>query len=148
MNASFVLVMKDGQRRAFELNVGVIVMGRRPECDLRIPLMDVSRRHCSLDIHGDSFVLRDLGSSNGTFVNGQRIEEVQLKSGDNIQIGPLTFIFENGDTATPPSTEESKNTQNVSGNAVQQISDEDFFANIGPLGDIKSSSATDLPNPP
>lgn len=138
MNASFILVKKDGQRKAFAVNTGVVVIGRRPECDLRIPLMEVSRKHCRLEHQGDVFTIRDMGSSNGTFVNGIRIEETQLKSGDNVQIGPLTFIFESGsnDTSSPDAPVQAK---------PEQISDEDFFENIGPLGDIKSSSATDLP---
>jgi pSer/pThr/pTyr-binding forkhead associated (FHA) protein len=59
-----------------------------------------------------------MGSSNGTFVNGLRIEETQLKSGDNIQIGPLTFVFESGPAP------EAGNTP--AQGSLKQISDEDF----------------------
>ena len=148
MDASFVLIKKDGQRRTFPLAAGVTVIGRRPNCDLRIPLMDVSRRHCQLDRNGGLFTLRDLGSSNGTFVNGERIEEAQLKPGDHIQIGPLTFVLEVGAAAAPTGPEAAAAKPAGAGQPVTEISDDDFFAKIGPIEDPKGGSSTEIPTGP
>jgi pSer/pThr/pTyr-binding forkhead associated (FHA) protein len=147
-DASFVLIKKDGSRRVFLLGAGVTVIGRRSDCDLRIPLMDVSRRHCQLDRHSGLFALRDLGSSNGTFVNGEKIEEAQLKPGDHIQIGPLTFVLEVGAAALPTGAQEAGIPQSAKGEpgkAVRPMSDEEFFADLGQIEDPKGGSSTEFP---
>ena len=71
----------------------VTVIGRREDCDLRIPLPMVSRRHCELHVNQDSLKLRDLESRGGTFVNGKRVEgETTVRAGDYLRIGPLVFV--------------------------------------------------------
>jgi pSer/pThr/pTyr-binding forkhead associated (FHA) protein len=70
------------------------VIGRREDCDLRIPLGEVSRKHCRLIKDGDVVRLEDLGSSNGTYHNGQRVQEAVLTPGDNVQVGPVTFVVQ------------------------------------------------------
>jgi pSer/pThr/pTyr-binding forkhead associated (FHA) protein len=84
----------EGERRSFSLPRDVTVMGRREDCDLRIPLGEVSRKHCRLIADGESLKIEDLGSSNGTFVNGQRIQESPVNAGDAIQIGPISFVVQ------------------------------------------------------
>jgi len=84
----------DGDRRSFSLTRDITVIGRREDCDLRIPLGDVSRKHCRLVRDGDSLRLEDLGSSNGTYHNGQRVQEAILSPGDSIQVGPLVFVLQ------------------------------------------------------
>jgi pSer/pThr/pTyr-binding forkhead associated (FHA) protein len=144
MDMHLVLIKKDGQRRAFPLVAGLSIIGRHPNCDLRIPLMEISRRHCQIDCHNGLFALRDLGSFNGTFVNGERIEETQLKPGDHIQIGPLTFVLETAAAAEkPPETAKTKPNQ-----PANQISDDDFFDSLGNIEDLKSGSATEFPTEP
>lgn len=91
MNANLVLFKKSGDAKTFELPSTVTVVGRRQDCDLCVPLMVVSRRHCELNQDQGQLRLRDLGSRNGTFVNGRRVEETQLQPGDQIQIGPIKF---------------------------------------------------------
>ena len=89
-----VLVMfKDDERREFPLPKKKVIIGRRPDCDLRIPTSDVSRRHCEIGPgeKRSDLVVRDLGSSNGTFVNDKRIAETKLHPGDRLMIGPITF---------------------------------------------------------
>lgn len=97
-----VLVMfKDDERREFPLGVAKTIIGRRQDCHLRIPTRDVSRRHCEISYDDREVVVRDLGSSNGTFVNGKRIAETKLKPGDRLSIGPVTFVVQiNGEPAT------------------------------------------------
>lgn len=84
----------DGDRRSFSITRDITVIGRREDCDLRIPLGEVSRKHCRLIRDGDSLRLEDLGSSNGTFHNGQRVQEVTLGAGDTVQVGPVVFVLQ------------------------------------------------------
>ena len=84
----------DGERRSFSIARDMTVIGRREDCDLRIPLGEVSRKHCRLVRDGDSLKVEDLGSSNGTFLNGQRVQEGQLSPGDSIQVGPVVFVLQ------------------------------------------------------
>ena len=94
MAMSLVLLKKKGTRKSFAISKGITVIGRREDCDLCIPLRPVSRRHCELRQKDGILAVRDLSSSNGTFVNGVLIEEIQLNAGDFIQIGPLTFTLQ------------------------------------------------------
>lgn len=90
-----VLVMfKDGERREFPLTGNKTVLGRRQDCELRIPTRDVSRQHCALLIEGDKLTVKDLGSSNGTFVNDKRVAETRLAPGDRLRVGPVTFVVQ------------------------------------------------------
>ena len=72
---------------------GSIIVGRSRTCGLALPGADASRRHAEILGTGKGFRLRDLGSTNGTFVNGERVEEVELRPGDRIQIGGSTITF-------------------------------------------------------
>ncbi|HZL37349.1 MAG TPA: FHA domain-containing protein [Tepidisphaeraceae bacterium] len=84
----------DGERRSFSITRDMTVVGRREDCDLRIPLGDVSRKHCRLVRDSDMLRLEDLGSSNGTYLNGQRVQESLLTPGDSIQVGPVVFVLQ------------------------------------------------------
>ncbi len=95
MNASLVLLKKNGACKAFPLAGSVTVLGRRHDCDLRIPLAEVSRRHCQLSRNGDSLALQDLGSRWGTFLNDKRVDKdktIPVRAGDYLRIGPLIFV--------------------------------------------------------
>jgi uncharacterized protein DUF4388/FHA domain-containing protein len=72
---------------------GTVVLGRSRECEVRLGDADTSRRHAKIVCSGGRFVLHDLGSTNGTFVNGERVGERELEPGDRLQIGanPVTF---------------------------------------------------------
>ena len=91
MNVNLVLFKKSGESKTFPLPSTVTVLGRRQDCDLCVPLMVISRRHCEFNQDQEQLKLRDLGSRNGTFVNGRRVDEIQLNPGDEIQIGPVKF---------------------------------------------------------
>ena len=94
MQAVLVMFRSDGERRSFSLARDITVIGRREDCDLRIPLGDVSRKHCRLIRDGDAVRVEDLGSSNGTYHNGQRVQEATLAPGDSVQIGPVVFVLQ------------------------------------------------------
>lgn len=92
MNANLILFRHDGSRREFPLKPGATRIGRKDDCDIRIPLAEVSRHHCELISDRRAVRLRDLGGANGTLLNGQRAEEEELKAGDEIRVGPLVFL--------------------------------------------------------
>jgi predicted component of type VI protein secretion system len=94
MQVVLVMFRADGERRSFSIVRDMTVVGRREDCDLRIPLGEVSRKHCRLIKDADAMKLEDLGSSNGTFHNGQRVREATLGPGDTVQVGPVTFMVQ------------------------------------------------------
>ena len=124
MNINLVLFKKDGTISNFALPSTVTIIGRRQDCDLCIPLMVVSRRHCELNLDQGQLRIRDLGSRNGIMVNDQRIEETALNAGDLIRIGPVKFgvqidgepeqfIIEDTAVPQPPETVEKSKDQVV-----------------------------------
>jgi len=72
---------------------GVLTIGRDDTVELTVPFEGVSRQHAELSIQAGSARLRDLGSTNGTAVNGAEISEVVLEPGDRIQLGSVEFEF-------------------------------------------------------
>jgi pSer/pThr/pTyr-binding forkhead associated (FHA) protein len=72
---------------------GCLVIGRSRDCDLRLPNGDASRRHAEITATEAGYLLRDLGSTNGSFVNGQPVQERLLEPGDRIQISGSTITF-------------------------------------------------------
>ncbi|MGH3664034.1 MAG: FhaA domain-containing protein [Micromonosporaceae bacterium] len=85
------LVSGDG--RQYPLAIGSTTIGRGEQASMRLPDVGISRRHARLDFDGSQVVLTDLGSTNGTLVNGQRISAVALNPGDVIQIGTTSLTF-------------------------------------------------------
>jgi len=94
MQAVLVMFRNDGERRSFSITREMTVIGRRQDCDLMIPLGEISRKHCRIIRDGDSLRLEDLGSSNGTYLNAQRVQEAILTPGDSIQVGPVVFVLQ------------------------------------------------------
>ena len=112
MDINLVLFKKDGSQKSFALPSNITVIGRRHDCDLCIPLMDVSKRHCQLDRNNETLEVRDIGSRNGTYLNGQQVNgETPVKAGDYLQVGPLVFQFQidgEPEKATPPLDDQPK----------------------------------------
>ena len=94
MDVNLVLFKKDGSKKDFSLPSSITIVGRRHDCDLCIPLMVVSRRHCQFSLNNESLKVRDLESRGGTFLNGNRISEATVQAGDYLKIGPLTFLLQ------------------------------------------------------
>jgi hypothetical protein len=80
------------QRESFEVERSAVI-GRGSECDICLLNEAVSRRHAEIDWHYNGYVLRDLDSRNGTFVNGRQIVEQQLNEGDLIEVGLVQLHF-------------------------------------------------------
>ncbi len=90
-----LLLLTGGESKAFDLNGDEIVVGRLPECEIHLDSNMISRKHARLRRNGTSVILEDLGSGNGTFVNGQRITgAVTLNHDDRVKFGPLLTRFE------------------------------------------------------
>jgi len=76
------------------LTDGVVAIGRHPDCELNLRLDDVSRRHAEVRFEDGGFHVIDLGSTNGTFVNGERVDgQRPLAPGDRIEIGESSVTF-------------------------------------------------------
>jgi ABC-type multidrug transport system ATPase subunit/ABC-type multidrug transport system permease subunit len=75
-------------------NLTSIIIGRDPSCYLPLNHPTVSFRHATIMKRNGGLVIRDLGSTNGTFVNGKRVPEAPLSSGDEIQIGPFKLVYD------------------------------------------------------
>ena len=74
MQVVLVMFKPDGSKRSFSLHKQATVVGRREDCDVRIPLGEISRKHCRLVRDETELKVEDMGSSNGTYVNGQRVQ--------------------------------------------------------------------------
>jgi hypothetical protein len=90
-----VLVVKRGPDTGakFTLDSDVTRIGRHPESDIFLDDITVSRRHAEIARQGPHYVVKDVGSLNGTYVNRERIEDATLASGDEVQIGKFKLVF-------------------------------------------------------
>jgi pSer/pThr/pTyr-binding forkhead associated (FHA) protein len=75
------------------LGENVVRAGRHPESDIFLDDITVSRRHVEITPAGGGYSVRDVGSLNGTYVNRERIDEVQLDPGDEVQIGKFKLVY-------------------------------------------------------
>src|SRR3954470_18439025 len=92
MDYELVIVQGRSVSNTLKLGEGVTTIGRHDECNLRINSPQVSRRHCELFEKKGLLLVKDLGSSNGTFVNGKKIQGQQvLEPGDELMIGQVTL---------------------------------------------------------
>lgn len=88
---------------AFPLREGRNVIGRDPQAQIRLDAAAVSRRHAAITITGDDAILNDLGSRNGTHLNGEKLEAARsLRAGDEIRIAQFAIRFQNAPGTTRP----------------------------------------------
>jgi predicted component of type VI protein secretion system len=73
------------------LDKPVLLVGRHEECDIQLNSRKVSRKHCVIAQVGESLVVRDLGSTNGVRINGVRVEDGALRTGDELSIGNFRY---------------------------------------------------------
>ena len=99
---SALLVVKRGPNAGsrFLLDAAVTTAGRHPESDIFLDDVTVSRRHAEFVRDGDAFVVRDVGSLNGTYLNRGRIDAAALAGGDEVQIGKYRLVFLTGAKGT------------------------------------------------
>jgi pSer/pThr/pTyr-binding forkhead associated (FHA) protein len=139
MDVNLVLLKKDGSHKFFSLPSSVTVIGRRHSCDLCIPLVSVSKKHCQLNLDNGVLKIRDLSSRNGTHLNGKRIEKAAIQAGDSIKIGPLTFILQ-VDGQPEKFAEHSPTSQDVPQDDI--IMDDEQLDNFSGLDDLGSLEET------
>ena len=92
MDVNLVLLNTKRSPKPFPLPGSNVTIGRRRSCDLHIPLMSISKKHCQLTCEKGTLKIRDLDSRNGTHVNGKKISRETVQAGDLIKIGPLSFL--------------------------------------------------------
>jgi pSer/pThr/pTyr-binding forkhead associated (FHA) protein len=88
-------VKTDGlNAKLIELKLGANRVGRHPDNDFRIEHATISSVHCEIVLHNDGVLLRDLESTNGTFVNDEKVREVQLAPGQIVRLGDVELLVE------------------------------------------------------
>jgi pSer/pThr/pTyr-binding forkhead associated (FHA) protein len=109
MKAQLTVVFGKPRNTVKMLPLGDCLIGRGDECQVRTNSPLVSRQHCLVHVTKESAVLRDLGSTNGTLVNGKRIlGERILVPGDLLQIGPVVFEFCDASVKSTAATSETR----------------------------------------
>jgi hypothetical protein len=87
-----------GRQHVFPLLDRTVTLGRSPDCDLQLTDPGVSRRHARLRYLGETFIIEDLASTNGTLVNNMPVGERQLAPGDRIRLGSTTLVYQRDET--------------------------------------------------
>lgn len=92
MDLTLILVTPEGRQQEVPIRKPRQIVGRNTDCAIRIPVSSVSRQHCEITVDEKRAVIKDLGSSNGTYVNRAMVAEHTLASGDHICVGPAVFV--------------------------------------------------------
>lgn len=110
--------------QSFELKADVTSVGRSPDNDIQIKEKSISRKHAKITRKGDIYLIEDLNSKNGTFINGQRIrpgDEYELKEGQRLTLGNVVLSL-----GTTSPEDELAVTESVAVDATKELSDEDM----------------------
>jgi len=91
MSARFIAIDEGPD---ISLDRATVVVGRHPNCDTRLSSPRVSRHHCCMTRENDQVVVRDLGSTNGIRINGERVETGRLRPGDELSIAHIRYRLE------------------------------------------------------
>ena len=148
-NLALAMFKSDGTRRDFPLVKDRVVIGRKVNCDLRIPLTAVSRQHCELTVDDGRVSVKDLGSSNGTYHNSVRVQEAHLSAGDELVVGPVVFtlIVDGQPTDIKPVKTIVKNDSSGSHAAFAQASAPSAKAAAPAEVEVEMGSADDMDLP-
>jgi pSer/pThr/pTyr-binding forkhead associated (FHA) protein len=96
------------QVREYAIDQPEFLIGRATDCNLRLRGPAISRHHCIIRLSADEATLVDLGSSNGSYINGKRVvSQAALHSGDVLRLGERDFLVDLGDGSISLSTPES-----------------------------------------
>jgi adenylate cyclase len=127
------LTSPDGSK-SYDLRDGVpLIVGRAPTCDLPVFDPTISRRHAELTSDGMGIAVRDLGSSNGTFVNGTKVNRAMLSVDDTVAFGKVAFRLEAFAQPTPSSSHSGMGRALIGATIVRQIPMRDSMAAIASL---------------
>lgn len=98
-----LILLQGGEALPYDLGTDETVIGRHPDCGVQLDSNMVSRRHARVLRDDGAFFVEDLGSGNGTYLNGQRIQgRVRLNHDDRVKLGPILLRFEGDPQARPP----------------------------------------------
>jgi signal transduction histidine kinase len=100
-----IVVKGADEGKRFELSGPIVAVGRDAANQIRLHDTEVSRRHAELRETQDGYILTDLGSVNGSFINNKPAKEAVLHSGDHIQIGQTVFVYSAGRPELPPASD-------------------------------------------
>jgi adenylate cyclase len=126
----YKLTATDGAQ-SFDLPSGMpLVVGRAPASDIPVVDPTISRRHAEVECNENRVVVRDLGSSNGTFLNGNRVDTAVVSVGDTITFGKVGFRLQE---AAAPSRDEAKRRSPTGATILRQLSMRDPSASIDSL---------------
>lgn len=92
-DACLVVIYGEDLGRRIPLGSEPVVIGRSSRCELHLDQESISRNHCRIASDGRSFTVRDLGSTNGTYVNDEQVESVELRDGDQLKVGRTILKF-------------------------------------------------------
>ncbi len=92
--ARITFTLEDGTELETELDADVVTVGRHPENSVVLPGASVSGHHATVTRQGDAYFVRDLGTTNGTKLNGVQVEEAKLEDGDRIVFGHIPAVFQ------------------------------------------------------
>lgn len=147
--AQLILKLKDREIKRINLSKMETTIGRDPDCDMFIDNIGVSRNHSKIVYQNGRFVLRDNGSSNGTFLNGKQVDECEIHDNDEIQLGKYKVVFStaggmpehllNSDAPAAEGEDDGKKMRNVFG-TVQFSPDE--IQNLISAKDEKAQQAS------
>ena len=98
-HTGFALVVERGPRTGmtYILGAGNTTVGRHPESDIFLNDVTVSRHHCRFVLTNEEISVEDSGSTNGTYVNDERVDRAQLSAGDEVMVGRFHFVVAHGD---------------------------------------------------
>jgi predicted component of type VI protein secretion system len=144
--ASVTVIFGGKEEKTYQLDKSRLVVGREPKCDIQIDNLGISREHCAFSQRGEAYLIQDLNSSNGTYVNGKKITEHFLNNDDEIIIGKYKLVFKN--TAQQPAKEQKEeapvpdtlNTYVMDGPKIQQ--------QLEKMRSGKSPADVPVPKPP
>ena len=92
--AKLLINTKGFENRCINLRLGINRVGRNPECDFQIDHPSISSRHCEFLLSTDGLLVRDLDSTNGTFVDSEQVKEATLLTGQKVTLGGVDLLVE------------------------------------------------------
>src|SRR5580765_7414793 len=98
--AKLVLLSAGMTGRTHDLKVDKTTIGRVEDNTFQIAESSVSSHHCEVLLRGSDVIIKDLNSTNGTFINGEKISESVLKAGQTLKLGQIELRLETGETST------------------------------------------------
>jgi pSer/pThr/pTyr-binding forkhead associated (FHA) protein len=141
---NFALHFKGNLKQSpIEVVRSVVLVGRHPECDVRLKIASVSRRHCCLVQVDQDLYVRDLGSLHGVWVNGRRVVEQRLELGDELAIGPVFLKVRTLEQENPekPLQPEPGSDNAVYSGSLSQDEELDFADAVSALSDENLTSS-------